>query len=76
MTEPPHYKHAITFITLVIPGKAARKALMMANSLDELTTLRYENTFDSPTWQSDLPILAPMQPWLQAQALLSEPSNP
>lgn len=45
-------------------------------SLDELTTLRYENTFDSPTWRADFPILAPLQPWLQAQALLSKPSNP
>jgi hypothetical protein len=44
-------------------------------SLDELTTLRYENTFDSPTWPADLPILAPLQAWLQDQALLSEPSK-
>ncbi len=41
-------------------------------SLDELTTVRYENIFDSPTWHSDLPILNPLQPWLQAQPLLSE----
>lgn len=39
-------------------------------NLGELTTLRYENIFDHSDWPDDLPILAPIQDWLEAQPLL------
>ena len=36
-------------------------------TLDELTTLRYENIFDTPNWRENFPILEPLQSWLETQ---------
>jgi hypothetical protein len=43
--------------------------------LAELTTLRYENIFDSPGWQGNLPIPEPLRSWLEAQPLLQNASG-
>ncbi len=40
------------------------------SSLNDLTTVRYENIFDTLDWQEDLSILQPLRPWLEAQLLL------
>lgn len=46
-----------------------------AASLRELTTLRYENIFDTPDWRSDLPILVPLTTWLDHQPLVHSPQK-
>ena len=43
--------------------------------LTELTTLRYENIFDSPSWQRNLRIPESLRSWLEAQPLLQNTSE-
>jgi hypothetical protein len=38
--------------------------------LSDLTTLRYEDIFDTGNWRANLPIAEPLRSWLEAQLLI------
>lgn len=40
---------------------------LRVKSIHDLTTLRYENIFDTPKWRENFPILEPLQTWLESQ---------
>jgi hypothetical protein len=43
------------------------------SSLNNLTTIRYENIFENPGWEIDYPILQALRSWLNRQIIFKDP---
>jgi hypothetical protein len=68
--EPTEMRELSPKINYPLHLHADIPATLRPGTINDLTTLRYENTFSNPGWQESFPIEEPLLSWLEAQSLV------